>query len=130
MRRWDCQKSFFPSEHSQATGFYCLLEFWEWAQAVTTIMDSGGGLGPLLPLWTHKQAPNSVPIVLGMHGLLLPQRDPQEDTKHCPCHLRTIQELLKPHTPYQEDNSQHTLRKDVGGIYTKNSPCTKNIRIM
>lgn len=27
------------------------------------------------------------------------------------------------------DNSQHTLRKDVAGIHTKNSPRTKNIRL-
>ena len=32
------------------------------------------------------------------------------------------------HIPYQRDNSQHTLRKDMAGICTKNSPHTKNIR--
>ena len=31
------------------------------------------------------------------------------------------------HTPYQRDNSQHTLRKDVADICTKNSPHAKNI---
>ena len=34
------------------------------------------------------------------------------------------------HTPYQGDISQHTMRKDVAGIHTKNSPCTKNIKLM
>ena len=33
------------------------------------------------------------------------------------------------HTPYQGDNGQYTLRKDVAGIHTKNSPRTKNIRL-
>ena len=32
------------------------------------------------------------------------------------------------HTPYQGDNSQYTLRKDVASIYTKNSPHTKNVK--
>ena len=30
------------------------------------------------------------------------------------------------HTPSQWDNDQHTLRKDMAGIHTKNSPRTKN----
>ena len=30
------------------------------------------------------------------------------------------------HIPYQGDNSQHTLRKDMAGIHTKISPHTKN----
>ena len=34
------------------------------------------------------------------------------------------------HTSHQGDNSQYTLRKDVAGIHTKNSPHTKNIRLM
>ena len=32
------------------------------------------------------------------------------------------------YTPFQGDNSQHTLRKDVAGIHTKTSPHTKNIK--
>ena len=31
--------------------------------------------------------------------------------------------------PCQGDNGQHTLRKDVAGIHTKNSPHTKNMRL-
>ena len=34
------------------------------------------------------------------------------------------------HTPCQENNSQHTLRKAVEGIHTINSPHVKNIRLM
>lgn len=33
------------------------------------------------------------------------------------------------HTPYQGYNGQHTLRKDVASICTKNSPQTKNTRL-
>ena len=32
------------------------------------------------------------------------------------------------YTSYQGQNDQHTLRKDVVGIRTQNSPCTNNIR--
>ena len=34
------------------------------------------------------------------------------------------------HTFYQGDNTLQTLRKDVAGIHTKNSPHTKNIGLM
>ena len=34
------------------------------------------------------------------------------------------------HTTYQRDSGQHTLRKETAGIHTKNSPHTKNIRLM
>lgn len=36
---------------------------------------------------------------------------------------------ITPITFFQGDNSQHTLRKDVAGINTKNSPFTKIIRL-
>ena len=40
-----------------------------------------------------------------------------------------VQALVTPGTPlYQGDKSQHTLRKEVAGIHTKNSPHTKNVK--
>ena len=33
------------------------------------------------------------------------------------------------YTPYQGDNGQYTLRKDISGIHTKNTFHTKNIRL-
>ena len=46
----------------------------------------------------------------------------EEALPNIQCRLQSPQHQTH---PYQGDNS-HTLRKTVAGIYTKNSPCTKN----
>ena len=47
--------------------------------------------------------------------------------RHCPTPSAGTGHQNVSRTPYQGDDAQHTLRKDVAGISTRNSSSTKNI---